>query len=204
MSRTSMTTDWKVARSSSLSSSFSDRKDSNPKKLRYLSSSTSKDISHQDGVFRSSYPVYAPHYDHGSKDATVGAWEVIKQFAHTMGLSLNEGKTGAMELSGSPVAAREFEPSDQLPSGPITWGFLKMGPSGKWIIDDAYVQLHTDELKLQLEATKSIFAWVQAWNAYAVRFLSNNVGEPANCLGRAHLDDVIGVMEKIQNKLVRR
>ncbi|KAG7001951.1 hypothetical protein G7Y79_00030g064840 [Physcia stellaris] len=138
---------------------------------------------------------------YGSKDATVGAWEVIKQFAHTMGLSLNEGKTGAMELSGSPVAAREFEPSDRLPSGPITWGFLKIGPSGKWIIDDAYVQLHTDELKLQLEATKSIFAWVQAWNAYAARFLSNNVGEPANCLGRSHLDDVIGVMEKIQNKL---
>lgn len=138
---------------------------------------------------------------YGSKDATVKAWQVIKQFAYTMGLSLNEGKTGAVELSGSPVAAHEFGPSDQLPSGPITWGFLKMGPSGKWIIDDAYVQLHTDELKLQLEATKSIFAWVQAWNAYAARFLSNNIGEPANCLGRAHLDDAIGVMEKIQNKL---
>lgn len=137
----------------------------------------------------------------GDEDATVKAWKTIMQFAGVMGLTLNEGKTGAVELSGQPLSAREFGSSDKLPSGPITWGFMKIGSSGMWIIDDAQVEAHTKELQVQLEARKSIFSWVQAWNVYVARFISNNFGEPANCLGRPHIDMVIEAFKKIQSNL---
>lgn len=39
------------------------------------------------------------------------------------------------------------------------------------------------------------------WNIYVARFVSNNFGEPAQYLGRAHLDMVILAFEKIQRKL---
>ena len=135
----------------------------------------------------------------GEKDATVKAWQTIKEFTDVMGLHLNDGKTGAVELSGHPISAREFGPSDTLPSGPITWGFMKIGLSGTWTIDDAQVNAHTKELKIQLEACQSIFSWVQAWNVYVARFISNNFGEPANCLGRPHIDMVIEAFKRIQS-----
>jgi len=137
----------------------------------------------------------------GDKDATIKAWQTSQQFADVMGLHLNDSKTGAVEISGDPVSAREFDSSDILPSGPIAWGFLKIGPAGTWTIDDAQITLHTRELQTQLEACKSIFAWVQAWNIYVARFLSNNFGDPAQCLGRPHLDMVIQAFERIQSTL---
>ncbi|KAL8830003.1 MAG: hypothetical protein Q9191_001684 [Dirinaria sp. TL-2023a] len=137
----------------------------------------------------------------GDKDATVKAWHTLREFANVMGLRLNEGKTGAVELSGHPVSAREFSASNVLPSGPISWGFMKIGPSGTWTIDDAQVDAHTKELRLQLGACKSIFSWVQAWNVYVASFISNNFGKPANCLGRPHIDMVIEAFQKIQSGL---
>ncbi len=115
----------------------------------------------------------------GDKDATIKAWQTIQQFADVMGLHLNDSKTGAVEISGDPVSARDFDSSDILPSGPIVWGFLKIGPAGTWTIDDAQITLHIRELQTQLEGCKSIFAWVQAWNIYVARFLSNNFEYPA-------------------------
>ena len=137
----------------------------------------------------------------GDKDATVGAWHELQQFAGIMGLRLNEGKTGSVKLGGNPVSLQESGSSDALPSGPVSWGFLNLDPSGRWNIEEAQVETHIKELQLQLGACKSIFAWVQAWNAYAARFLSNNVGEPANCLGRPHMDSVIATLKKIQDRL---
>lgn len=137
----------------------------------------------------------------GDKVATIKAWQTIQQFADVMGLHLNDSKTGAVEISGDPISAREFDSSDILPSGPIAWGFLKIGPAGTWTIDDAQITPHIRELQTQLQACKSIFAWVQAWNIYVARFLSNNFGDPAQCLGRPHLDMVIQAFERIQNTL---
>lgn len=137
----------------------------------------------------------------GDKDTTIKAWRTVQQFTDVMGLHLNNSKTGAVEIFGDPISAREFDSSDVLPSGPITWGFLKIGPAGTWTIDDAQTTPHIRELQTQLEACKSIFAWVQAWNIYVARFLSNNFGDPAQCLGRPHLDMVILAFERIQSML---
>jgi len=137
----------------------------------------------------------------GDKDSTVKAWQIIQQFTNVMGLRLNDAKTGAIELDGVPVSARQLGFSEGLPAGPITWGFLKIGPSGKWMIADKQVEAHVKELQLQLQACKSILAWVQAWSAYAARYLSNNLGEPSNCLGRPHLDLVIETFDNIQSRV---
>lgn len=135
----------------------------------------------------------------GSSNASALAWETIQKFARVMGLTLNEGKTGAAKISGIPdVVPQETSLSNRLPQGEVRWGFLKLETSGKWTIDDHQVETHIRELQQQLKACKSVLAWVQAWNMYVARFISSNFGEPANCLGRPHLDMVIEAFEKIQ------
>ncbi len=137
----------------------------------------------------------------GSSHASVLAWNQIQGFARVMGLSMNEGKTGAVKIFGNPDVPPETSLSDRLPQGEVRWGFLKLGSSGEWTIDNHQVEIHIRELQQQLKACKSILAWVQAWNLYVARFISNNFGEPTNCLGRPHLDMVIEAFEKIQRGL---
>ena len=134
----------------------------------------------------------------GSSHASVSAWETIREFANTMGLALNEEKTGSANISGNPIIPQETSLTYRLPHGKVRWGFLILESSGKWTIDDHQIETHIRELQQQLKACKSIFAWVKAWNLYVGRFISNNFGEPANCLGRPHLDMVIEAFEKIQ------
>lgn len=134
----------------------------------------------------------------GSTKDSEKAWHTIQEFAGVMGLSLNDSKTGSVEIDGS---KEQYIPSKQLPQGQISWGFLKMESTGKWTLDDDQVEEHIIELQRQLSACKSVFSWVQAWNLYVARFLHNNFGEPANCLGRPHVNMAIDAFEKIQRKV---
>lgn len=108
------------------------------------------------------YRLYDNIWFWGDKDVTAKAWRTIRGFAMVMGLRLNEYKTGAVELSNESDSVQGFDSSDALPSGPITWGFMKIGPEGLWVIDEAQVDAHSKELKVQLSACESIFSWVQA------------------------------------------
>ena len=140
----------------------------------------------------------------GSSDAAVAAWETIQEFTDVMGLTLNEGKTGSVHISSStdpPNKPADSTTLDKFPPGQVRWGFLILDSTGRWNLDDAQVDNHIREMQTQLKACKSIFAWVQAWNIYVARFVSNNFGEAAHCLGRAHLDMVIAAFEKIQRKI---
>ena len=49
-----------------------------------------------------------------------------------------------------------------------------------------------------IEGVQTILGWVKAWNIYVGRFIPNNFGEPAGCLGRPHLDMVIEAFGRIQ------
>lgn len=140
----------------------------------------------------------------GSSDATVAAWETIEEFTGVMGLTLNHGKIGSVHISNSSDSSYLTVDSatlSKLPPGQVRWGFFSLDTTGNWAIDESQVEEHIRELQMQLKACKSIFGWVQAWNIYVARFVSNNFGEPAQCLGRAHLDMVILTFEKIQRKL---
>ncbi|KAF7301583.1 hypothetical protein MIND_00723800 [Mycena indigotica] len=130
----------------------------------------------------------------------VQAWAEIQNYSSLAGLTINQKKTGAVCV-GASVAP-------ELPVGDIRWGFLKFNAEqGRFIIDQAEVDVHIVELRRQLAATKSAFGWINCWNRYAA-FLSRNFGArptksfgPALCLGQAHLDDMIDTLARIQREL---
>ena len=137
----------------------------------------------------------------GSLDASIKAWQTIQEFSAVMGLALNKEKTGSVHILHKTKSAFGSILLNKLPHGRIRWGFLILDSTGQWQIDDEQVEGHIRELRTQLEACKSIFAWVQAWNIYVARFMANNFGEPAICLGRPHIDMALEAFEKIQQKL---
>ena len=137
----------------------------------------------------------------GSLDASIKAWETIQEFSGVMGLALNKEKTGSVHILRNANSASGSIPLNKLPQGRVRWGFLVLDSTGKWKIDDEQVEGHIRELQTQLEACKSIFAWVRAWNVYVARFIANNFGVPAVCLGRPHIDMALEAFEKIQTRL---
>jgi hypothetical protein len=133
----------------------------------------------------------------GQKGDCEVAWEALEKFTAMMGLALNEEKTGSIHVSD-----KDEEPSSILPKGPVRWGFLVLDPvEGRWVIDMANVDQHIAEMRLQFAQCRSVFSYVQAWNSYMGRFLGNNFGHPANCLGIEHLDMIFATFKYIQKNL---
>lgn len=125
------------------------------------------------------------------------AWETIKQFTAVMGMALNEEKTGSIHVSENGE-----KPSTTLPKGPVRWGFLVLDPvQTRWVVDMANVDEHVVEMRRQFAQCRSVFSYVQAWNSYMGRFLGNNFGHPARCLGTDHLNMVVSTFKYIQKKL---
>jgi hypothetical protein len=102
----------------------------------------------------------------------VKAWKSITTFCEVMGVSLNEGKSGAVRIMANKNAKKTIDKS--LPRGEIRWGFLKLDPaSGRFEIDQEMIDEHIVELQRQLKDKKSIFAWIQVWNSFAGRFFTS-------------------------------
>lgn len=135
----------------------------------------------------------------GQEDTTVKAWKAIKRFAEVTGLSMNEEKTGSIQITQ--VSTETPPPKTELPKGQIRWGFLVMEQSGKWAIDIKQIDQHIEELRLQLLACKSLMSYIQAWNTYVTKFFVVNFGKPAQCLGRRHIDMSIEAFTRIQRGL---
>jgi hypothetical protein len=136
----------------------------------------------------------------GQESTCVQGWNALREFSSVMGLSLNEDKTGAALVVANQAEARPL-PST-LPQKDIKWGFLKLDSAdGRWIVDQAKVDEHIEELRRQLGACRSVMAWIQAWNTYLDRFFCTNLGEPANCFARQHNDLIISTFERIQQRL---
>lgn len=158
-------------------------------------------------------PLYRLHDDMwlwGTTEKCSKAWKVVTEFTEVMGLSINEEKTGsAVVLPKSKKAGLESEAKEEtakanhnLPSGAVTWGFLKLNAStGHFEIDESIVDEHIDELRRQLAACQSVFDWAQAWNLYGDRFFTNFCGRSAGCNGPAHVDSMLRMFARIQQKL---
>jgi hypothetical protein len=134
----------------------------------------------------------------------VKGWEAIVKFSDTMGVTLNEGKTGTVRITRNDKGStKPGIPDTSLPSGEIRWGFLYLDPAtGRFVIDQSMVEHHVDELQKQLqEKNKSVFSWIQAWNTYAGTFFKSNFGKPVNCFGREHVDMVLSTMTSIQKRI---
>lgn len=133
----------------------------------------------------------------GQKGDCEIAWQTIQNFNKVMGLSLNEEKTGSIHISDNGE-----KPSTILPKGSVRWGFLVMDPAkARWVVDMTNVEEHIEEMRRQFAQARSVLSWIQAYNSYVGRFLGNNFGHPARCLGAEHLDMVFSTFKYIQNKL---
>lgn len=179
-----------------------------------------------DGAFL--YRLHDDFWFWGQEKLCVRAWKAMTEFSNVMGIEFNEEKTGTARLVGKNPRpfhheTRAFESGDEdegdvdnmsiassgsgidysaLPAGDVRWGFLKLDEeAGRFIIDQAQVDEHIKELKHQLDACKSIFSWVKAWNSYFARFFVNNFGKPAMCFGREHIEMAVSTLQRIENEL---
>ena len=119
----------------------------------------------------------------------------MQRYASLVGFTFNMRKTGAVCVGG-PIHL-------DLPVGTsgCQWGFLKLdAEKGRFVIDQTSVDTHIVELRRQLAATKSVFGFVNAYNKY-LRFFQRNFGDPAQCFGRTHADEVIDTYSRIQKEL---
>lgn len=135
----------------------------------------------------------------GQEETCIRAWKTMKTFSETMGLELNMSKTASTRILSSPAIHVN---SGVLPGGTVTWGLLNLDPkTATWIPDNAKITAHIEELARQLAACDSIFAWTQAWDSYAARFLSRNLGTPALCFGTEHVDMCLSIFKQVQTSL---
>ncbi|KAH8882783.1 hypothetical protein GQ53DRAFT_798583 [Thozetella sp. PMI_491] len=145
------------------------------------------------------YRLHDDMWVYGSVDACTKAWAAMAEFTELVGLEFNKGKTGAAWIQSGGGAGKL---PGKLPKGDVTWGFLKLDPAtGRFLIDQAEVDKHIEELRLQLDACKSVFDWTQAWNIYGARFFANNFGHPAHCYGFRHVESMLQTFQRIQQRL---
>ncbi|KAI1911764.1 hypothetical protein LOZ61_003636 [Ophidiomyces ophidiicola] len=158
----------------------------------------------------------------GQESTCIKAWKAVTEFCSVMGLNINEEKSGMARLFGKKLMSPTNDDGDSkssgiggdissvssksepiiLPNGSIKWGFLKLNETtGRFEVDQSQIDEHIQELRRQLSACKSVFSWVQAWNTYMARFMSNNFGKPALCLGRPHIEMVLSTLRRIEKEL---
>lgn len=131
------------------------------------------------------------------------AWRTMERFSKVMGLELNDHKTGSVFLTKeADFSYEDSQVAANLPSGPVSIGFLYLDPkSGEWLINKRDVDAHVKQLSRQLASSTSILSWVQTWNSCIGRFFSHTFGEPANCLGKKHIDCVLETYKEIQERI---
>lgn len=94
---------------------------------------------------------------HHDPSVCAAAWKEMKRYAELVGINFNMKKTGGV------CVGDELEPS--LPKGVVGWGFLVFDAAkGRFVIDQAAVDVHIAELKRQLDNAKSVFGYVNALN----------------------------------------
>jgi hypothetical protein len=133
-------------------------------------------------------------------DATKCArgWKEMNVYANLVGLTFNKEKTG------SACIGYDEQSTGDLPSGDVRWGFLKFDTSkGRFAIDQDQVDTHIEELRRQLNATKSIVGWINAYNKYMAFFSRNFGGYPTQSFAADHLDDLLKTFARIQTGLFK-
>lgn len=137
----------------------------------------------------------------GSPSQVAEAWKTMGTYAKVMGLEFNTSKTGSAYLV---TGGHTKDPAvaSTLPKGDVVVGFLKFDSrTGDWMIDEAQVQAHVQQLGRQLSKCDSVLSWVQTWNSCIGRFFGNTFGEPAYCFGRKHVDSILSTHKEMQNEL---
>jgi hypothetical protein len=132
-------------------------------------------------------------WDHDAERVLAG-WNEMQTFASLAGLTFNKEKTGSATIGG--------EHLDGLPAGDVRWGLLVLDPKkGQFVVDDDMVNKHIAELRRQLASAQSVFGVINRYNFY-LRFIARNLAaEPANSFGRAHIDQTISALSRVQRSM---
>ena len=129
------------------------------------------------------------------------AWHAMQSFAKVMGVEFNKQKTGSV-YSASGEKIEDEEVANSFPKGTVAVDFLQLSPeTGNWVINEELVNAHVKQLQKQLTACTSVLSWVQTWNSCIGRFFGATFGEPANCLGRTHVDNILETHKRMQQFL---
>ncbi|KAI1351531.1 hypothetical protein F5Y01DRAFT_282674 [Xylaria sp. FL0043] len=136
--------------------------------------------------------------DHGVAKT---AWKTVSDFVNATRTYINFAKSGTVRISRDPSVTLDIDES--LPVGDIRWGFLKLSTTtGQFEIDQGLVDKHIVDLRRQLAGKrKSVISFIQTWNSFAAAFFTSNFGQPANCYGRAHVDQILATHERIQREV---
>lgn len=141
----------------------------------------------------------------GDVDTCSQGWTALTEFTDIMGLAFNEDKTGSCVVRRRGTTEASVDASTAaatLPQGDVVWGFLKLDSgSGRFVINQNKVDSHIEELQLQLNACRSVFDFVQAWNLYGVRFFRTYCGKVARCFGRRHVGSMLETFKQIQARV---
>ncbi|KAF9451302.1 hypothetical protein P691DRAFT_787487 [Macrolepiota fuliginosa MF-IS2] len=133
-------------------------------------------------------------WDAKSKRCAAG-WAEMQKFADLTGLKLNMSKTGSAVVGGGDTTG--------LPPGDIRWGFLEFDASrARFVIDQKEIDLQIIELRRQLNATKSVFGWVNVLNKYMAFFHRNCGGGLTYAFGHDHFTDVVDTLARTWHELV--
>ncbi|KAF3932418.1 hypothetical protein ABW19_dt0209571 [Dactylella cylindrospora] len=126
-------------------------------------------------------------------------WDTILKYSALTGTDWNLEKSGCARISKQPVELAAST-SSKLPTGDISWGFIKLGRDGVWKIKEDEVEKHTAELKIQMDSQKSILGIIGAYNRY-MKFFVRNFAKPAPAFGKQHIDQIVAAIEKIHMAL---
>ncbi|VUC30776.1 unnamed protein product [Clonostachys rosea] len=139
----------------------------------------------------------------GEDESCSKGWDTLTEFSDVMGLDFNEEKTGSCQI----LAAESTEQGTtftNLPSGDVVWGFLKLdAASGEFVINHEKVDIHIEELDLQLKACNSVFDFVLAWNLYGSRFFLKNMGKVAGSTTRQHVHALLETFQRVQARVFK-
>ncbi|KAF3929667.1 hypothetical protein AA313_de0201970 [Arthrobotrys entomopaga] len=127
------------------------------------------------------------------------AWKTINEYSALAGTEWNLEKSGCVSMSSQPT---EIDVSSStLPSGDISWGFIKLGSEGVWKIKQDEVEKHIKEMKVQMDSQKSVLGLIDAYNRY-MKFFVRNFGKPARVFGKQHVEQIIATVNKINAAII--
>ncbi|EPS39630.1 hypothetical protein H072_6576 [Dactylellina haptotyla CBS 200.50] len=128
------------------------------------------------------------------------AWETINEYSALAGTEWNLDKSGCVRMISPSAEADTTVSSSTLPTGEISWGFIKLGTDGIWKVKQDEVEKHIQEMKLQMDSQKSILGVISAYNRY-MKFFVRNFGKPARAFGKQHVEQIIAAINKIHSAL---
>ena len=151
-------------------------------------------VAQQDGMI-----LYRFHDDlwlAGKPAQCAAAWSSMVDFAKVLRLEFNKHKTGSVYLTDY-KHTRDSNIVKSLPHGDVAMNFLVLNrDTGTWTINQQHVQEHVQQLRRQLDQSKSVLQWIKTWNSCIGRFFSYTFGEPAHCFG---MDHILGILETHKN-----